>query len=155
MRYSLLLAAVLFLTSCQDAPFEGTTYGEALTLTEITKVSDILESPDDWLGERVLIEGTVVGVCESMGCWVDIASDREYEKIQIKVDDGVITFPLTAKGHEARMEGIVEILELTQEEAVEQAQHHAEERGEEFDPSTITGPQTTYRIRGIGAVIAD
>ncbi len=86
---------------------------------------------------------------------MDIASDREFEKIQVKVDDGVIVFPLTARGHQARIEGVVEVLELTEEEAVEQGQHMAEERGEEFDPSTITGPQTTYRIRGVGAIIAD
>lgn len=155
MKLSLLIAAGLLLASCQDAPFEGTTYGEPITLTKITQVSEILENPTDFLGERVLIEGLVVEVCEMNGCWVDIASDREYQKIQIKVDDGVITFPMSAKGHAARMEGIVEVLELTEEQAIEQGKHMAEERGEEFDPSTITGPQTTYRIRGLGAIIAD
>ncbi|MHC4822206.1 MAG: DUF4920 domain-containing protein, partial [Planctomycetota bacterium] len=93
--------------------------------------------------------------CEMRGCWMDIASDREFEKIQIKVDDGVIVFPMTAKGKSALVEGVVEVLELTHEEAIEAARHKAEEHGEEFDPSTVTGPETTYRIRGHGAVITD
>jgi hypothetical protein len=118
-------------------------------------VSAILEAPDAYVGERVLVEGTVVQVCEMRGCWMDIASDREFEKIQIKVDDGVIVFPMTAKGKSALVEGVVEVLELTHEEAIEAARHKAEEHGEEFDPSTVTGPETTYRIRGHGAVITD
>jgi len=163
MRRAFSFAALLALAACQNAPaddqtaiFEGTTYGEPLTLTEITPVSAILDNPDQYLGERVLVEGMIVAVCESKGCWMDIASDREFEKIQIKVDDGVIVFPLSARGSQALVEGTVELLELTAEEALEQAQHMAEERGEEFDPSTVPeGPQTIYRIRGIGAVVAD
>lgn len=155
MKSFFLAAVALLLVSCESAQFEGTHYGEAVTLTKTTQISEILDNPSDFLGERVLVEGTVVGVCENMGCWMDIASDREFEKIQIKVDDGVIIFPLSARGHEARVEGIVEELQLTEEEALEQARHMAEERNEEFDPSTITGPQTIYRIRGIGAIIAD
>lgn len=155
MKLFLFAATAMLLMSCQSAQFEGTTYGEPVTLTKLTPVSDILDNPSEYLGESVLVEGTIVEVCEMKGCWMDIASDREFEKIQVKVDDGVIVFPLTARGHQARIEGVVEVLELTEEEAVEQGQHMAEERGEEFDPSTITGPQTTYRIRGVGAIIAD
>ena len=156
MRLRVVLPSLLLAAACQSAPeTPGTLYGEPLTLTEVTPVSAILDAPDAYLGERVLVEGTVVQVCEMRGCWMDVASDREFEKIQIKVDDGVIVFPMTAKGKSALVEGVVEVLELTYEEAVEAARHRAEEHGEEFDPSTVTGPETTYRIRGHGAVITD
>ena len=165
--HSLTIATVLvpFAMACGSGPDAETTetteaaaaeqeaFGEPLTLTEVTPVSAILDSPEEFLGERVLVEGTVVEVCETRGCWMDIASDREYEKIQIKVDDGVIVFPLTARGKSALVEGTVEVLEMTYEEALEDARHKAEEHGTEFDPSTVTGPVTTYRIRGLGAVI--
>jgi hypothetical protein len=133
----------------------GTTYGTPLTLSEVTKVSDILDDPATWMGKRVLVQGLIVAVCEKKGCWMDIASDREFEKIQIKVDDGVIVFPLTAKGKSALVEGIVEQLDLTEEEARAEAQRKAEEHGEAFDPSSVTGPQTILRIRGLGAVVTD
>jgi len=158
MKWISLAAAALLFISCQNGKidkFEGTTYGEPVTLAKITLVSEIIDSPSKYLGERVLVEGTIVGVCEMKGCWMDIASDREYEKIQIKVDDGVIVFPISARGHAAQVEGIVEELQYTEEEAREQARHMAQERGEEFDPTTVTGPQTVYRIRGTGAIIAD
>ena len=143
-----------------DEPVEGAAveqevFGDPITLTEVTPVSAILDAPEEFLGERVLVEGTVVEVCEMRGCWMDIASDREYEKIQIKVDDGVIVFPLTARGKKALVEGTVELFEMTYEEALEDARHRAEEHGTEFDPSTVTGPVTLYRIRGLGAVITE
>lgn len=86
---------------------------------------------------------------------MDIASDRDFEKIQIKVDDGVIVFPMSAKGKSALVEGVVERLDLTAEQALEEAKRKAEEHGEAFDPSTVSGPQTIYRVRGLGAVISD
>ena len=139
----------------QSGTLVGTTYGESLTLTEVTPVSLILDNPNDFVGETVLVEGMVVEVCENKGCWLDIASDRDYEKIQIKVDDGVIVFPMTARGHKALVQGNVEELQLTAEQAYEQAKHHAEEQGVAFDSTATFGPETIYRIRGLGAVIAD
>jgi len=136
------------------ASMEGDRYGEAITLTEVTPVSTILDAPDAWVGKRVLVRGMVVAVCEMRGCWMDIASDREFEKIQIKVDDGVIVFPLTAKGKDALVEGVVERLDLTAEEALAEAERKAEEHGEAFDPSVVTGPQTIFRIRGVGAIVS-
>ena len=92
---ALCLLAAAGTVACVDAdasPFAGEPYGEALTLTELTPISAIHDAPEDFVGERVLVEGQVVAVCESRGCWIDVESDREYEKIQIKVDDGVIVF---------------------------------------------------------------
>lgn len=179
MRFSRTLVAVLALAACQpagEAPeqpaaeaaaqpaaapafdvasFTGTTYGEPLTLSALTPVSAILDDPPAYLGQRVLVRGMVVAVCEEKGCWMDIAGDREFEKVQIKVDDGVIVFPLTAKGKQALVEGVVEQLELTYEQALAQAKSMAEEHGTVFDSTSVTGPQTLFRIRGKGAIIAE
>ncbi len=181
MRFAARFALVLLVAACQPAgqaeerpaaeaaseaastaaaafdvaSFTGTTYGEPLTLTELTPVSAILADPTSWIGKRVLVQGMVVAVCEQKGCWMDIASDKEFEKIQVKVDDGVIVFPLTAKGKQALVEGVVEQLELTYEQALEEARHKAEEHGTVFDSTSVTGPQTIYRIRGKGAVVAE
>lgn len=127
--------------------------GEPLTLSEVTKVSEINQNPQKYLGKRVMIEGLVINVCAARGCWMDIASDVPFEKIQIKVVDGEIVFPLEAKGKTARVEGIAEELKLSKEQAVEMAQHQAMESGGTFDPASITGPVSYFRLRGLGAVI--
>jgi hypothetical protein len=138
-----------------DALLQGEAYGEPITLTEITPISAILDDPQAFVGKKVLVKGMIVEVCEMRGCWMDLASDRAYEKLQIKVEDGVIVFPLSARGKTAVAEGTVEELQLTYEEALEAARHRAEEHGLEFDPSTVTGPETTYRIWATGAVISE
>jgi hypothetical protein len=150
-----LIAPLALAVACATAEVAGTQYGEELTLSETTPVSDILADPEAFLGQRVLVEATVVDVCEMQGCWLELAGGNDLETLRIKVEDGVIVFPMTARGLRARAEGIVEKLEYTEEEALERARYQAEEHGTEFDPSTVTGPETVYQIKGIGAVIEE
>ncbi len=86
---------------------------------------------------------------------MDIASDKAFEKIQIKVLDGEIVFPMSARGKDALIEGIVEALKYSKDEAIEWLEHKAEEKGETFDPKSVTGPLTIYRIQGLGAKIME
>jgi hypothetical protein len=150
-----LIAPLALAVACATAEEAGTQSGEELTLSETTPVSDILADPEAFLGQRVLVEATVVDVCEMQGCWLELAGGNDFETLRIKVEDGVIVFPMTARGLRARAEGIVEKLEYTEEEALERARYQAEEHGTEFDPSTVTGPETVYQIKGIGAVIEE
>jgi hypothetical protein len=155
LRTAAVLA--LFLVACQSAApapsFEGEPYGESLTLTTVTPVGDIVADPDRYTGERVLVEGTVVDVCDDQGCWMDIEADDA--RIQVKVDDGVIVFPTSAKGRKALVEGVVERRDLTSEQAFAAAAHRAEEQGEAFDSTAVYPATTIHRIRGIGALIRD
>jgi len=101
-------------------------YGTALTLIEVTKISDIYANPDKFAGKRVQVEGPVVDVCAEMGCWLALGSDKESQVLRFKVEDGVIVFPMTAKGKKAKVEGIV----------------------------TVTkGTETTIQIKGEGAIV--
>jgi hypothetical protein len=128
-------------------------YGQKIGLTETTRISTILASPKNYEGERVLVQGEILEVCPRKGCWLEIASDKPGEKIRIKVQDDVIVFPLEAKGKVALVEGEVEELELTKEQAISWYGHLAEEKGESFDSTSVTGPIKIYQIRGIGAKI--
>jgi hypothetical protein len=113
-----------------------------------------LSNPDDYLGQVVRVEGLVTGVCEKRGCWISIASeDEEFKEIRVKVDDGVIVFPLGAKGKHAIAEGVFVKIEMSMEETLKYREHHAKEHGEEFDPSTVTEPLVFYQLKGSGAVI--
>lgn len=128
-------------------------YGNEITLKEKTSISDILSNPEDYLDKTVLVEGEVLDVCPMAGCWIEVASNVEGEKIKVKVKDGDIVFPEEAKGKDALVEGKVYKIDLTVEEAVEYYEHQAEERGQEFDPSTVTEAVTIYQIKGLGAEI--
>jgi hypothetical protein len=128
-------------------------YGKDITLKEKTNISDILSNPEVYLDKAILVEGEILDVCPKMGCWMEIKSDVEGEKIKVKVKDGEIVFPVEAKGKNALVEGKVYKIDLTVDEAVEYYQHQAEERGDEFDPATVTEVVTIYQIKGLGAEI--
>lgn len=128
-------------------------YGKKVTLKETTKISDILANPEQYAGKKVLVEGTIVDVCQKRGCWIKVASDKEFESIRFKVDDGVIVFPMDAKGKTARAEGVVSVNTFSKEELIKQGEMHAKEEGTTFDPSTVTGPKTVVQIKGEGAVV--
>lgn len=138
-----------------DGETKKNSLGKPITLTDVTSISQILDNPQEFLGDTVLVQGTIVDVCKKRGCWMELASDEEFQSIKVKVKDGEIVFPLSAKGSTALVEGVVEQLVFTKEEVIKMEQHHADEQGTEFDPSTVTEGKTIYRIRGIGAVIEE
>ena len=97
----------LLLVSAMMYAKETKNYGEKITLKEKTSISKILENPEAFVGKKVLVEGTVVDVCEKRGCWINLSSDKEFESIRIKVNDGEIVFPMETKGQKALVEGEV------------------------------------------------
>ena len=150
-NFSLLVCLALAAAAASAAEMR---LGAPLKLERPTAIAAILASPDDYAGRYLQVRGKVRAVCERMGCWMQLAGEAG-KKLRIKVDDGVIVFPKSAVGKTAIAEGKLEKIELTREQAVERARHHAEEQGREFDPSSVKGPVTLYQLRGAGAVILD
>jgi hypothetical protein len=148
----LIIVAALLMT-VTFAQAKETVYGKGVLLQETTKISDLLAKPENYLGKRVKVTGMVLEVCAKRGCWIYLASDRPYEKIQIKVTDGVIVFPMNASGKQATVEGIVEELNLSREDLIRYKKHLAEEKGQPFDPSSVKEGEKIIRIIGIGATI--
>jgi len=153
--FSVLLigCGLIFAQNDEANQNEEITLGGEITLTEKTNISDILLDPDSYMDQTVLVEGEILDVCPKMGCWMELKSDDGEGMIKVKVKDGDIVFPVEAIGETAVVEGTVYKIELSQEDAIGYYEHIAEETGEDFDPSTITGPMTIYQIKGLGAVI--
>lgn len=150
MRYIAFIIA-FFLTFSSSLMSKETQYGKALTLTQTTKISELLANPTPYVGKKVLVQGMIVAVCESRGCWMNIASDKPFEQIQIKVVDGEIVFPMSASGKMAKVEGIFESLSDTIEEEPKNPKHSPEERKEAAKEHS----KGEYRIRGLGAIITE
>jgi hypothetical protein len=87
------------------------------------------------------------------GCWVDVGSKEDNQRIKFKVTDGEIVFPVTAKGKHLIGEGVFTMKQLTKEETIKREQHLAEEKGRKFDPRSVTGPTTVFMIKGTGATV--
>lgn len=149
----LLLSFSLSLAGASGAAqAEPQTYGAGVQVAEATPVAKILADPDAYVGKKVRIEGKVTDVCPMAGCWMEV--DEGGKTIKVKVEDGVIVFPATAKGQPTVAEGVVEAIPMTREKYVDWLAHLAEEKGEKFDPSTVgEGPFRILQIKGTGARI--
>lgn len=152
-----LAAAALVALSTTIMQAQGKTYGKQLTLKEKTPISAILKDPKAYHGKRVQVEGTIVKVCEERGCWIKIANDMPFASIRFKVEDGVIVFPLDAKGKLALAEGVVKVSTLTKEQAMAQAREMHKERGtlSKFDSTKYTQSITDVQIMGEGARVRE
>lgn len=151
---STALLFVLFMAITTQSFAKVTTYGKGVHIKETTSVSAILTTPDEYIGKTVRIEGIIIEVCAKRGCWIYVAGENPGEKIQVKVTDGEIVFPMSASGRTGVIEGIVEELKISREEMIKYLQHLAEEKGQPFDPSTVKN-ERMIRLIGIGAEIQE
>ena len=70
-----------------------------------------------------------------------------------KVEDGVITFPMSAKGSSVVAEGVVSKRVLSEAQQKEACEKEAKAHGKPVDYSSVTGPKTIVRLEGLGAEI--
>ena len=147
-----VLIALIFSTALFAAEVK---LGKPLELKEPASVSDVTAKAADFVNKTVQVKGKVTEVCQMMGCWMAIADPATNKSIRIKVNDGEIVFPKDAVGKTAIAEGKLVKISKTKEEALQQAQHEAEEQGRKFDPKSVKGPTVTYQIQGTGAVLLD
>lgn len=154
MFKSILLISVMVLALAMPSfAADVKTYGKGINLDATTKVSEILDNPDNFIGKPVKIKGMIVEVCSKRGCWINVAGDRPKEQIQVKVTDGEIVFPMSATGRDGVFEGIVDEVKMSKSDLIAYKKHLAEEKGQPFDPSSVMEGTRYIRIIGQGAKI--
>ena len=109
--YALLAASLLL--SAQAA----TLFGETVDKTVVIPVSQLLQQPANYLDKEVTISGTVDSVCSKQGCWMKFSTDDATLPFRIKVRDGDMVFPLSAKGKTAFATGTVRLWPQGEDEA--------------------------------------
>ena len=144
--FKLFMGVVLFSVFIKAE--EGVKYGKEIELKEMTKISQIVANPEEFVGKKVLVEGTIVNVCAKRGCWLELSSDKEFETIRVKVNDGEIVFPMEAKGKSAVVEGEVYSLNVETEHKCDHKE--GETCGGEEHKKDV---KTVYQIKGLGAEI--
>ena len=143
-----LFAAVLALgLSAAVAPADETKLGAGVTIKDATPIPFIVNSPKDYVGKTVRIDGLATAVCEEIGCWMAVADSakKDAPTIRLKVEhEGAIVFPMSAKGKHVSAEGTFEAIGGADEHAREASKEHAKQ-----DPKA----STVYQIKATGAII--
>ena len=101
MRLLLGLMAAAMLLCAADAK-----YGKPLTLDKPTPIATLFEKPDTYVGKTVQVKGKITEVCQSMGCWLEIADDSG-KHITFNSHD-TIEFPKDSSGKMVVAEGKLE-----------------------------------------------
>lgn len=136
------------------ADAEGKKYGAGTTLEKGVAITDLLAKPADFVGKQVRIDGVITEVCKKRGCWMMLTDPASGKGLRIKVDDGVIVFPIEAMGKKASAEGVFEELKLTPEQVAAHAKEEAAEQGKPVDEVAPKAEgETIYQLKGTGAVI--
>lgn len=150
------ILSILLIISISVSFAKEEKYGKDIATKTKTSVSKILKAPDKFEGKTVLVEGEVLAVCQSKGCWIEVAGDEAGQKIKVKVEDGVIVFPQDAKGKKALVEGTLEEVkpEMSCEgHEEEKTAEHKDKKDEEAGCCSASKTAKVYQIRGLGAVI--
>ena len=137
------------------AAVAGKVYGKGVSDVPTVQISLLMKEVEKYVGKRVRVEGLVKDVCPMRGCWFNMAGDQPGSQLRFKVRDGVMVFPMSAKGQYAVAEGVVRKIPLNLAHTKRYMAHQAEEKGEKFDPATVTEPMTLVRLDGVGAVLRD
>ncbi|MDX1727572.1 MAG: DUF4920 domain-containing protein [Pseudoalteromonas tetraodonis] len=130
-------------------------FGLPIDNSTLIKISTLMANPDNFLDEQVTIEGTVVGICAKRGCWMTIASDKRFENLKIKVNDGDMVFPMTSKGSKAIATGKLNKIQLNLTRTKALLAHRAQQSGNEFDESSVITPMAIYQLIPSGVKIIE
>ena len=126
--------------STRVAASDEKTYGDGVSLTEATPIERVIADPAAFAGKTIRVEGVVTAVCAHMGCWMTLApaSAPDGSTLRLNVDDGVVVFPVSAKGRPAVAQGVVEL-----------------SGGDEHAGASTSGPPAAavYQLKVTGAVI--
>ncbi|HEX6973786.1 MAG TPA: DUF4920 domain-containing protein [Vicinamibacterales bacterium] len=118
--------------------------GAGVSLKEATPITALAKTPADFVGKTVRIDGVATAVCTEMGCWMAVApeGDTSGVTVRLKVEDGKIVFPVSAKGKKVSAEGVFE--KVGAGDAKEAAAENAK-----VDPKA----SQEYQIKATGAII--
>ena len=131
-------------------------YGNFSSAEKIQNIVDLISNKDVFINKEVKVRGLVNEVCPMRGCWLEVVDENGIDKLRIKVTDGDIVFPLSAKGRNIEAEGQFSILTLNKQQAKNWKKHLAAEKGIEIDTSEIILSQNDYfeyRLNTAGAKI--
>lgn len=105
LKTLLALSAAGLICTAQAAAL----FGAGVDKTAVLPLTQLLAEPANYLDKVVTIRGKVDSVCSKQGCWMKFVAAGDAGPFRIKVRDGDMVFPLSAKGKTAYATGTVRL----------------------------------------------
>ncbi len=90
-------------------------FGEGITLNKAVTMPEVLNNPESYDGQEIVVESTIKTVCQARGCWMEVESGILPMRISFKNDSFFI--PKDAARRKVKMQGVLKVKEVSEEVA--------------------------------------
>ncbi len=146
LTFALLLSPVLQASQSVGPVFD---FSKSAPVT----VAQVLAKPENYLQQPFTVQGKIDAVCEKKGCWMQFATGADEPTFRLKVKDGDMEFPVSAKGKIAYAYGSLKAKPMTLDQTKTYLKHRAEEQGETFDATKVNSAVTLYQFEPVSVLI--
>jgi hypothetical protein len=80
-------------------------------------LSTVLQNPQAYTRNPVVVEGVVDRACTTKGCWLQLAPAAGEEGVRVTFKDYAFFIPMNAAGMKARAQGIMTVKRLSKKDA--------------------------------------
>ena len=123
-----------------EAVEEWASFGEPMTSENTVSLAALLDSPEDFTGQTVRVEGTIADVCQMAGCWMVIADGERTLRVTMK--DHAFSVDKGAATRTGQVEGVV----IARPADPERAAHFASEAQNPDSMPENAGAEMLYEI---------
>ena len=141
-----IFALALSLSGLSLSSVAGQNFGPKFDASNSVTVQQVLAKPTEVLAKPFTVQGKIDAVCQKKGCWMQFETAADQPTFRLKVKDGDMVFPVSAKGKNAFAHGSLKAKPMSLEQTKTYLKHRAEEQGEVFDPATVTTAVTLYQF---------
>ncbi len=162
LRYLLISCLALTLFACKTTPkgevveseagvAKVVSFGEKIDQKGVISYEDMLSQFGESDSLRTKVMGTVEGVCQAKGCWMNIVSDSpDKPSMFVKFKDYGFFMPKDISGKKVIMEGYA-FKEVT---SVDELRHYAEdEKKSKEEIAAITEPKEELKFMASGVLL--
>jgi hypothetical protein len=111
-------AVVLILFATVNAGASVVKRGAAISSdAKVVPLATVLEKPNDYAKDAVVVEGVIAKNCTNKGCWIELVSEIGKPGVRVTFKDYGFFVPLDSKGMKARAEGVTTIKTLSKKQA--------------------------------------
>ena len=155
---SIVLVGMVLFSACEteiaskadDTPIAKVTYenvGDNISWDGAIPVVDVLDTPSDYIGKTVKLEGVARKICQKKGCWMTLDA-APHGSIKVTFKDYGFFVPMDIAGRSVIIEGQVDQSEVSDETR----EHYEKEEGmspEEADEVIEAGRNLSIVANGV------
>lgn len=131
---------------------DGIHFGESITDEGVISYTQLLGQMEGKDSVSVKVAGMVEAVCQSKGCWMNIAGGEGQEEMFVQFEDYGFFMPKDIAGRKVVMQGKA-YRDIT---SIEDLKHFAEDEGKTAEEiAAITEPVEEFKFLATGVLLLD